>query len=538
MQKGTSHILNLCRIGVLTNDYNHTIDFENKTNQLNYFVNARALSVTGNYILDSNRTVYLVNLEYESLVGIDYMYCIGDDGKTYYYFVNGIEYKTKSNSLLYVELDVFQTFMFNFSIKNSFVDRCHVPRWNSDGTPTREIVPEDLQLTTHEIMIKDTIYDYGTKGAYIITSTEPLGSVPYRRENINGTGGNNNNNNSNGNWKQGYMSSNGFRFLKGHEGFGKYAYGDSANNKTLAYGITLHGCPTEYNELLPLVPLDETIGAKKSYEVSQKYYGSKIVNRCLELGITKTCEFDALIDLAYNCGIGVITSDNSLTRAIKSKTNIKETWEKFYISDGINTLPGLITRRKQEVDIFLNNNYVFRDIGIFNSNGVNIGTVTENNKNGWLPTDKNNDNDNDTGLELTVENQYGKGYKPTTGTCSATWPKYSSGSRHTGVDIANSTGTKIYCWRSGTVRIAGTGAGYGLGIVVDHDDKTSTAIYGHSSTLYVKTGDHVTTGQLISLMGSTGNSTGPHLHFEIRPYQGAYLTDVNPWYNLKLNEKV
>ena len=99
--------------------------------------------------------------------------------------------------------------------------------------------------------------------------------------------------------------------------------------------------------------------------------------------------------------------------------------------------------------------------------------------------------------------------------------------RHTGVDIANHIGTPVYAAESGTVVIAATGwnGGYGNTIVIDHGNGIKTR-YGHSSRLLVSVGDEVEKGQEIMLMGSTGNSTGPHLHFEVL-INGAHTNPLN-----------
>ena len=99
---------------------------------------------------------------------------------------------------------------------------------------------------------------------------------------------------------------------------------------------------------------------------------------------------------------------------------------------------------------------------------------------------------------------------------------------HTGVDLAGPTGTPIYAADDGIVTHAGCGAngckkGYGSYIDIDHGDGIATR-YGHTSKLLVAVGDQVHRGQVIALMGSTGHSTGPHLHFEVRK-NGRY---VNP----------
>lgn len=88
--------------------------------------------------------------------------------------------------------------------------------------------------------------------------------------------------------------------------------------------------------------------------------------------------------------------------------------------------------------------------------------------------------------------------------------------RHTGVDIADAIGTPIYAAEDGVVETAGWNkGGYGYYIIIDHGNGLKT-LYGHNSKLLVSAGERVTRGQQISNMGSTGRSTGPHLHFEVR----------------------
>ena len=86
---------------------------------------------------------------------------------------------------------------------------------------------------------------------------------------------------------------------------------------------------------------------------------------------------------------------------------------------------------------------------------------------------------------------------------------------HTGIDLGGAVGTAIYAYRSGTVIFAGWGTGYGLHVKIDHGDGMTT-YYAHCSELLVSVGDQVSEGQMISKIGMTGYTTGPHLHFEIR----------------------
>ena len=86
---------------------------------------------------------------------------------------------------------------------------------------------------------------------------------------------------------------------------------------------------------------------------------------------------------------------------------------------------------------------------------------------------------------------------------------------HTGVDIPAPLGTNIFAAEAGTVVFSGWMGGYGNTVLIDHGNDMQT-LYGHASTLLVRNGDRVTRGQVIARVGSTGRSTGNHLHFEVR----------------------
>lgn len=94
-------------------------------------------------------------------------------------------------------------------------------------------------------------------------------------------------------------------------------------------------------------------------------------------------------------------------------------------------------------------------------------------------------------------------------------------SAHTGLDIAASYGTLVTAAADGKVTFAGRKGSYGNLMVITHTNGVQT-YYGHCKALYCKVGDTVTAGQTIAAVGSTGNSTGPHLHFEIRVNGIAY----------------
>jgi LysM repeat protein len=115
------------------------------------------------------------------------------------------------------------------------------------------------------------------------------------------------------------------------------------------------------------------------------------------------------------------------------------------------------------------------------------------------------------------------------------WPSannYLSGydftSYHKGIDIAANTGDRVWASDSGTVVYAGPNdSGYGNMVMIDHNNGYAT-LYGHLSSVLVTCGSFVYQGATIGLAGATGNTTGPHLHFEVR-LDGGF---INPWYVL------
>jgi murein DD-endopeptidase MepM/ murein hydrolase activator NlpD len=115
---------------------------------------------------------------------------------------------------------------------------------------------------------------------------------------------------------------------------------------------------------------------------------------------------------------------------------------------------------------------------------------------------------------------------PTRGTITSNFGRR-WGRLHKGIDIANRKGTPIYAADSGVVTFSGRSGGYGNLVKISHGGLLT--YYGHLSSRSVSVGQNVKRGQLIGYMGSTGNSTGSHLHFEVR----VNGTAVNPRRYLK-----
>ena len=120
-------------------------------------------------------------------------------------------------------------------------------------------------------------------------------------------------------------------------------------------------------------------------------------------------------------------------------------------------------------------------------------------------------------------------YTPVSGTITSRYGVSSRirSSTHTGLDIAAPIGTPIKAVSEGTVTCASYNGSYGYLVKIDHGNGIETW-YGHTSKMYVGVGQKVSAGEIIAAVGSTGNSTGPHLHLEIR-INGEH---VNPQYYL------
>ena len=103
-------------------------------------------------------------------------------------------------------------------------------------------------------------------------------------------------------------------------------------------------------------------------------------------------------------------------------------------------------------------------------------------------------------------------------------PLTGGGGFHPGLDFEAGPGTPIHAAAAGVVVIAGDCGGYGYCVVIDHGSSLAT-LYGHQSKVLCQVGDKVAVGDVIGLVGSTGKSTGPHLHFEVR----LHGIPIDPW---------
>ncbi|EHR1329378.1 peptidoglycan DD-metalloendopeptidase family protein [Clostridium perfringens] len=330
-----------------------------------------------------------------------------------------------------------------------------------------------------------------------------------------------------GNVSKGIPSRKYFRYVKGIEGLQQYPGNIGDGQITYGYGVTQANEPTYFAKLGP-APCSEETASKVLFELIPDRYGSLVKNQMLKdgLDISKVPinVFDAFVDLCYNTGY----YNSRMYRAWKdgaSLDSIYNDWLTYATMPGTIFQDGLERRRKEEAEMFKNANYIMSPISILNAHGGQIGTVKGD---GYFPSF--------TGNFKTVNNAYGNGWiiPVTGGQVTALFGHYPSGAPHSGTDFGVPEGTPVRASKSGTViKKAELDYSYGYHLFIDHGDGLVT-IYAHNSELLVNQGDTVRAGQVIAKSGSTGNSSGPHSHIELR-YNG---TPVNFAPSLRIGDVV
>lgn len=311
-----------------------------------------------------------------------------------------------------------------------------------------------------------------------------------------------------GNVSKGIPSRKYFRYVKGIEGLQAYPGNIGDGQITYGYGVTKANEPTYFAKLGP-APCSEETASKVLFELIPDKYGSLVKNQMIKDGIDLSKVpinvFDAFVDLCYNTGY----YNSRMYRAWKdgaSLDSIYNDWLTYATMPGTIFQDGLERRRKEEAEMFKNANYIMSPISILNAHGGQIGTVKGD---GYFPSF--------TGFK-TVNNAYGNGWiiPVTGGQVTALFGHYPSGAPHSGTDFGVQEGTPVRVSKSGTViKRRELTTSYGKYLFIDHGGGLVT-IYAHNSELLVNEGDTVKAGQVIAKSGTTGNSTGPHCHWELR----------------------
>ena len=313
-----------------------------------------------------------------------------------------------------------------------------------------------------------------------------------------------------GNVSKGIPSRKYFRYVKGIEGLQQYPGNIGDGQITYGYGVTKANEPTYFNKL-GNPPCSEETASKVLFELIPDRYGSLVKNQMLKDGLDLSKVpinvFDAFVDLCYNSGY----YNSRMYRAWIRGASIDEIyndWLTYATMPGTIFHDGLKRRRKEEAEMFKNANYIMSPIGILNASGSQIGTVKGD---GYFPPIESSN-------FKTINNDYGTGWiiPVSNGHVTATFPYYPSGAPHSGIDFGVPIGTPVRASKSGKViKRRELTTSYGKYLFIDHGSGLVT-IYAHNSELLVNEGDIVKAGQVIARSGNTGNSSGPHCHWELR----------------------
>ena len=409
----------LCSIPELDIDYQNVMDFETLTQQRNFFISKVKREVASNYKADGEQTTLTLRTSLKSIEAFDYLFLRDETNKFFYYFITAKHQKTSETCMIEIELDVFSTYLFDFKLNESFVERCHVPRW-SGGIPTTQTIDEGIPISDYVLYHTDTICK--KENSYIFTSSTPLGIL---------TGGGSSGSGSpsgGGSASNGIISRDGFRFIKGYEGFSPYAcYYTGESFRTAGYGITENYQPTYFDRLIPFPCTEETASIVYCDMVCDTF--GKGVVKLLNEGFAPINwnnfpqnKFDALVSFAMNCGLGNLQSSGIIEQIQQGASDdVVCAIIKQYVNAGGVEVSGLVARRQAECDIYKYNKYTMRKIVKYDANGKVNGYVTDNNGDGHYPARLGQSDTNATLQQKVVESAkkllgkpyvYGGNYPP------------------------------------------------------------------------------------------------------------------------------
>ena len=519
---------------------NHFMQFNNKQSRLSYL--SSRVKFSGNQSFQEHAFIDELTVPFpiEQIRLVNYLYFFIGASSTemYCYHILKSEYKSPNTSKLTLKLDVFTTYQFDLTFKPSYIERCHVNRWESTGIPSRELTGEPFNEYDKTIVHQESVPI--TDGCYIYTSVNPLGKLTYRPS-ATGGGDNPSTGGGCGDLNLGIPSKDGFLFIKGFEGLAQYAHNIGDGVLTIGYGCTDRYDGENYRKLKANEPVSDKLASEVFATSVVENYGIPLINQLESDGIVVSQnEFDALLSFVYNAGLGSLTASGIYSN-LKSgnKQASAQAWLTTNILPGSQFETGLRDRRKAESDIFLSGQYDIRNTLIYGQGGSISGTLYTSTSS--VPPLIENTCQGGTGETVNemTEDEMGNIWQfPVKGIITATFPYYPDGTTHSGLDIAGNDGLKIRSSGIGHVIYVGTdtSTGYGNHVVIQMDNGTQHW-FGHMKTTpYVKVGDSVNHQTILGIVGSTGNSTGSHVHWEIRTAPYAY--DFTCWLNPSPRTKV
>lgn len=511
-------------------DGNHFLHFNSKSSRLNYLSKGTQFSGNQNFQPHAFIDELIVPFSINQMRQVNYLYFVveGTTQDLYCYHIIGSKYNTQTSSTITLKLDVFTTYQFDIQLRPSYIERCHVPRWSSQGIPSKEITPE--KFGEYDKTIINSQSSPINDGCYIYTSVNPLGKVSYRPTTSEGGSGSTPNHPSLGggcgDLNLGIASKNGFLFIKGTEGLAQYSHNIGDGVLTIGYGCTDAYDGLNYTYLKANEPVSDELASEVFANSLTENYGIPLINKLESDGITVSQqEFDALLSFVYNAGLGSLTGSMMYTHLKNgNKQEVYNTWLTQNILVGTQFENGLRARRQAEADMFLKGEYKIDNCLIYGQGGAIIGTLDV--PNSCVPSLIENTCQSTTGefLNESVQDEDGWVWQfPVKGLVSATFPSYPDGTFHSGFDICDNEGLKIRSSGRGVVYYVGYSAeGYGHYVVIEMENGHHHWFAHMLTTPYVSVGQTVDHSTVLGLVGNTGNSSGPHVHWEIRKPPFAY----------------
>lgn len=164
----------LCQLPSLSIDYNHVMDFNTVGERDTYFNNKTIYTITSPTKFDYTKQSITINKPIEQLLTIDYVVITENNNRVFYFVINK-ETLNSNNTILYLKVDVWTTYMFKYTLQDSYVERCHQRRWDSKGNPIVNIVDEGLIMSDYIQEGVESIHTYNN--GIIISATAPLGEL-------------------------------------------------------------------------------------------------------------------------------------------------------------------------------------------------------------------------------------------------------------------------------------------------------------------------------------------------------------------------
>lgn len=391
--------------------YEYIKIFKNENEQLNYFNSLEYEEIEKDYYIRTNTNKFTIDKSIEEVEDEGYNYLsYTNDGKIYFCFINSMEYNSQYRTNINFEVDVIQTFMFEFTIDKSFIERkvCSIdeisdfdeglnigehiiesdtvmlnknceyfalfngireqlPIYNDDGVMTSVV---DLPYSTSKptTKINGVLYPLYfmplsqtfTEGDYMEIESSPGSNV------------------------RGNISAKIYRYLKGWEGFSPTPYDDGAGTLTIGYGTTK--ASGYWDELYP--QCTEKQASEILAKSIEENYAVSLLDRMKNDGVDitkmKQQHFDAFLSLCYNGGLGAVIGSPMYNKFIKDMgdTTISNGWENWYTTSNGIFMQGLQDRRIEEKNIFDQGIYKYRTIAYADYSD----TVKDNNGHGHIPS--------------------------------------------------------------------------------------------------------------------------------------------------------